>query len=99
MFEHIVELVVDVPMPTAIGSTSSKKIMIGPWSDVYETIAMLMVLAFAAMTSVQAAGLNNNTYEYATVFIPNGGPVFVYSAVSNDFINQRVNIQHLNIFQ
>ena len=57
-----------------------------------------MVLAFAAMTSVQAAGLNNNTYEYATVFIPNGGPVFVYSAVSNNgFHKQRVNIQHLDI--
>ncbi|MDA9718123.1 hypothetical protein N9U65_01475 [Planctomycetaceae bacterium] len=59
---------------------------------------MLMVLAFATMTSVQAAGLNNNKYEYATVFIPNVGPTFVYSAVSNKgFHKQRVNIQQLNI--
>ncbi len=57
-----------------------------------------MVLAFATMASVQAAGLNNNKYEYATVSIPNGAVVFVYSAVSHKgFHKTRVNIQDLNI--
>ena len=64
----------------------------------FRKYSMLAVMAFVAMTSVQAASLNNNKYEYATVFIPNRGADFVYSAVSGKlFHNQRVNIQHLNI--
>ena len=99
MFEHTTELLVDGPMPTVVGSTSSTKIITDRKEiQMFRKYSMLGVMAFAAMTSVQAGGLNNNTYEYATVFIPNGGPIFVYSAVSNKgFHKQRVNIQHLNI--
>ena len=64
----------------------------------FRKYSMLTVLAFTAMTSVQAASLNNNKYEYATVFIPNRGGDFIYSAVSDKiFHNQRVHIHQLDI--
>ena len=98
VFEHTTELLVDGPMPTVVGSTSSRKIMTDRKEiQMFRKYSMLVVMAFAAMTSVKAATLNNDTYEYATVFIPNGGPLFVYSAVSHKgFHKQRVTIQDLN---
>ena len=99
MVEHTMQLIVDVLMSVIAGNTSSIKLIL----DVKEFLMFrkylaLAGLAFLSMTSVQAEVLNNTKYEYATVFIPNRGPLFVYSAVSKKgFHEQRVNIQQLDI--
>ena len=97
VIEHTTELLVDGPMPTVVGSTSSKKLITNRKKiQMYRKYLMLAVIAFAATECLSAETLTNANTQVVSVFIPSNGGRFTYSGLKKTGIfKERIRIADL----